>query len=198
MPSSYSASLRFELQFTGENVNTWGDKLNTAISRIDTAIAGLETVALTGDHTLTTSNTAEDQSRAATLKFTGGAGPFLVTIPSVEKTYIVWNATSGQVTLTTGAGTSVAVDTTDIVWVFCDGTNVKTIGYGGAALKDYIASVAAGGTGTVPSVIGNAGKWLTNNGSIALWQVLQMSHISDINSFTASLRGQAIAFSVAL
>lgn len=168
MPSSYTASLRFEKQFTGENVNTWGDRLNTLFDRADFAIAGLEIVALSGDHTLTSSNTVADQARAAVLKFTGG-GPFTVTIPAVKKTYRVWNACSAAVTLTTGGGDAVSVDPDDIIDVLCDGANVKANSFGGLSLKDYIASVVVGGGATLPSLVGNSGKWLTNNGDAAVW-----------------------------
>lgn len=198
MPSNYSASLRIELQTTGENINVWGAKLDTAIERLDTAIAGLQTLALTGNYTLTTSNTASDDSRAAMLKFTGGAGPFTVTIPSVSKVYKVWNATTGPVTLTTGSGSTIQIDTTDIVEVFCDGTNVKTIGFGGVSLKSYIASVVVGGGATLPSVVAQSGKWLTNNGSIAQWAYPTTSDLQDWATTRATLRGEAIAFAVAL
>ena len=40
MPSSWSPSLRFELQFTGENINLWGDKLNAVLGHADYAVAG--------------------------------------------------------------------------------------------------------------------------------------------------------------
>ena len=40
MPSSWSSSLRFELQFTGENINLWGDKLNAVLAHADFAVAG--------------------------------------------------------------------------------------------------------------------------------------------------------------
>ncbi len=64
MPSSYSASLRFELQFTGENINTWGTKLNTVFSHVDFTVAGLFTKALTADYALSTANAADDEARA--------------------------------------------------------------------------------------------------------------------------------------
>src|ERR1700761_6660069 len=105
MPSSWSSSLRFELQFTGENINLWGDKLNTVLNHADFAVAGCLTKALTADYVLSTANAGDDEARAAALKFTG-AGPFTVTIPSVSKLYAVWNACAGAVTLTTGAGSS--------------------------------------------------------------------------------------------
>jgi hypothetical protein len=197
MPSSYTTSLRLELQFTGENVNVWGDRLNTVIGRADKAIAGLVTVPLTGDYALSTSNTGEDEARSAMVKFTGGAGPFNVTVPSVTKTYRIWNATTGPVVLTTGAGVTVQVDTTDIVDVFCDGANVKTVGYGGASLKAYIASVVVGGGASLPSLVGNAGKWLTNNGSIAIWAMPTTNDLSDLAAYTAARSAFAVAMAVA-
>ena len=197
MPSTYTTSLRFELQATGENVNVWGDRLNTALSRIDVAVAGMTTVALTGNYTLTTSNTASDDARAAMLKFTGGAGPFTVTLPSLSKKYTVWNATTGTVTLTTGSGSTVQVATTDIVDVFCDGTNVKTLGYGGSSLKDYIASVVVGGGASLPSLSGNSGKWLTNNGTIANWALPTTTDLSDLATYTAARNAFAVAMAVA-
>jgi hypothetical protein len=103
MPSSFTQRLRLELQAAGENLNTWGaPKLNNVISRLDFAVAGWTTIALTGNYTLSASN-GDDEARSAMLKFTG-AGAYTVTIPSVSKGYDVWNATIGDLTITTGAG----------------------------------------------------------------------------------------------
>jgi microcystin-dependent protein len=141
MPSTYTASLRFELQAQGENPNTWGQpKLNNLFTRLDFAVAGMVTKALTGDYTLTSSNSADDEARAAMLKFTGaGAGPFTITIPSVSKEYKVWNAcTSASVVITTGAGTTVTIQPTEIAEIICDGSNVKATGYDGKTEKQYL------------------------------------------------------------
>jgi hypothetical protein len=189
--------LRLEKQFTGENVNVWGDRLNTVIDRLDLSIAGITTIALTGDYTLTTSNTADDDARYHILKFTGGAGPYTITLPSVSKLYRIWNASSATLTFTTGGGTTVQIATTDIVDIFCDGTNVKTPGYGGASLKDYIASVVVGGGASLPSLVGNAGKWLTNNGSIASWALPTTADLSDLATYTAARNAFAVAMAVA-
>ncbi|MFN9925847.1 MAG: hypothetical protein ACK53I_02790, partial [Phenylobacterium sp.] len=78
MPSSWSTTLRLELQYTGENINLRGEKLNTALAHADKAIAGWTLKPRTGPVTLSTANGAADDARAATLKFTGGAGPFTV------------------------------------------------------------------------------------------------------------------------
>lgn len=196
MPSSYTASLRFEKQFTGENVNTWGDRLNTALDRVDTAVAGFTSVALTGDYTLTSSNSSADEARSAVLKFTGGAGPFNVTIPSVSKIYTIWNATTGPITITTGSGGTQQIDATDIVQVFCDGTNVKTLGYSGASAKAYIASAVSGGGTALPSVTGSAGKWLTNNGTIPNWAYPTTADLQDIASYRSTERAFALVMSL--
>lgn len=209
MPSSYSASLRFEKQFTGENVNTWGDRLNTLFERADFSIAGLSTIALTGNYSLTSSNTADDEARSAMLKFTGSTLS-TVTIPSVSKLYLVWNACTVVVTLTTGSGTTVALDPGDMTWVYCDGTNVKTLGFGvsGAtsALKDYIALTVAGGSSVLPSVTGHSGKLLTNNGTASSWVQPTVSYLSDYSSDQTtrhaatllSAKNLAIAFATAI
>jgi hypothetical protein len=186
MPSSFSASLRFELQFTGENVNLWGDKLNVVLQHADYAIAGWLTKALTTDYTLTTANTGDDEARAAMLKFTG-AGPFNVTIPSVSKAYDVWNACSAALTITTGAGASVALDAGERCRLVCDGSNVYRIqptNFGGgkignvgypsagtdAASKQYVDDVAFQvAAGNLPGQTGNAGKVLITNGSALAW-----------------------------
>jgi hypothetical protein len=198
MPSSYSASLRFEKQFTGENVNTWGDRLNTLFERADFSIAGLQAIALTGDHALTTSNTLDDEARAAILKFTGGAGTFTITAPAVSKIYKVWNATAGILVMTTGAGATVSIDPGDIVEIFCDGIGVKTIGYGGSALKDYIASVVVGGGSALPSVVGQANKFLTNNGTIPNWSTFAVANLSDYVSDQAAKKTVATNLAAAL
>ena len=196
MPSSWSPSLRLELQFTGENINLWGEKLNAALQHADYAVAGWLTKPLTGDAALSTANAGDDEARAAMLKFTGGTGPFTVTIPAVSKAYLVWNACEGPVTLTTGAGAAVTVDAGDIAWAATDGANVKTPGYGGASLKEWVAGVAwSYNAGNLPAQAGNAGKFIRTNGTNANWQALSTSDLSDYGS---AVKGLALAFAIAL
>ena len=64
MPSSWSPSLRFELQFTGENINLWGEKLNAALTRVDTAIAGWLVKPLTGSTSLS-AGTSDTSSKVS-------------------------------------------------------------------------------------------------------------------------------------
>ena len=44
MASSYSSDLKLELQATGENASTWGDKTNNNLNLIQQAIAGYESI----------------------------------------------------------------------------------------------------------------------------------------------------------
>jgi hypothetical protein len=181
MADSASTRLRIRLQETGGNTNTWGILLDTALELLEEAIAGLETVAVTGGVSLTSSNYVSDQARNAVLKFTG-TGDNTVTIPSVEKVYIVWNASTGITTVSTGSGDTVAIDTTDILLIFCDGTNVKTIGYGGLSLKAYIAAAVLTATGTLPATTGNEGKALIVRSLAATWDRLATTDLSDYDT----------------
>jgi hypothetical protein len=194
MPSSWSSSLRFELQFTGENINLWGDKLNGVLGHADYAVAGWLTKPLTGDVALSTANAGDDEARAAMLKFTG-AGPFTVTLPSVSKAYLVWNACAAGVTLTTGAGATVTIDAGDIAHVACDGANVKTPGYGGLSIKDYVAATAwTYNAGNLPAQAGNAGKVVKTDGTTASWQTISSADLTD----NSALLGRAVALAVVL
>ena len=196
MPSSWSPSLRFELQFTGENINLWGEKLNTVLAHADHAVAGWLTKPLTANVALTSANAADDEARAAMIKFTGGAGPFVVTIPAVSKSYLVWNACAGPVTLTTGAGASLAVDPGDIVWALTDGGGVKTPGYGGTSIKDWVSGVAwSYNAGALPAQSGNAGKVVKTDGTNASWQALSSADLTD---YASAVKGLALAFAIAL
>lgn len=197
MPSNFSASLRFELQFTGENLNSWGDHLNAVISKIDYSIAGLLVLPVTGNVILSVSNLADDQARAAAIKFTG-AGGFTVTIPSVSKTYMLHNAATAAVIVSTGAGSTVQVDPGDIVWVICDGTNILQPGYNGLGIKDYIASIALASTGVLPAQGGNAGKYIFTDGTSAFWKTINLADVADYAADRGNILDEATALAVAL
>ena len=194
MPSSWSSSLRFGRQFTGENSNLWGEKLNAALVHADYAIAGWLTKALSGHTTLSTANAGADEARAAMIRFTGGEGPFTVTIPPVSKAYLIWNACAGPVTLTTGAPGTVTLDSGDIAWVATDGGAVKTPGYGGLSIKDYVA--AAGFSQVeLPAQLANDGKYLKTDGANATWQAPVAADLAD---YASAIQGLQVALAVAL
>ena len=183
MPSSYSSSLRLNLQATGENTNTWGGVLNTgALALIDSAIAGFTTIALTGNTTLTTANGSSDQARTAMIKLTGSAS-YQVTVPAVSKQYLIWNASSYQQTIASaGGGSSIILPAVSKVCVGTDGTNVFELGYSGYGLKDYIDQAVLAATGSLPATTGNEGKSLVVVGGNWVPTLLTKSNISDFDS----------------
>jgi hypothetical protein len=132
MANSTSASLKLTVQATGENSGTWGQITNTNLLILEQAIGGYSSVALnaTTGATLTYSNGALSNGKDAVIKLTGTiTGNVNVIIPdSVEKTYIIENATSGAFTVTvkTSSGNGVTWGTTDKgkKMVYSDGTDV--------------------------------------------------------------------------
>lgn len=199
MPSSYTASLRLELQGAGENLNTWGaPRLNNAISRIDQAIAGRTALTLAGDHVLTSANQGDDEARRAILDLSG-QGPATLTLPAVSKIYLVRNGASGAVTLTTGAGGAATIDPQDVTLVACDGTDVFPLGVGGLGLKAYVEGVAwRYNAGALPGQTGNGGKVITTDGETAAWATVaslpDYQHDQDQRAEAADRRAAALAY----
>lgn len=215
MPSSNTPSLRLEQQATGENVNTWGLRLNDALARIDTAIAGLRTIPLTGAYALTTANGVDDEARNAIIKTTG-TGSFTVTIPSVSKTYVIWNACTGSLTVTAGGGTTVEILPAEATYIMCDGANVKRLASQSmsgqrltnvgsptaptdAATKKYVDDQAWNAqAGVFPGQSGNANGVLTTDGTSPTWAspITNPDYVSDQSTREAKLKAMAVAFAV--
>jgi len=123
MPSTATTRNRFNKQGTGDNSGTWGGILNTqGLDLLDESLDGVESIAVAADVVLTSTNYASDQARNRVLKFTG-VGGFTVTIPGVEKYYLVHNTCTGTVTVKTAAGTGVAVSAGSLIVLYCDGTD---------------------------------------------------------------------------
>ena len=104
MPNTTSASLKLTVQATGENSGTWGQITNTNLLILEQAIGGYDAVALnaTTGATLAYTNGALSNGKNKVIKLTGTITTNVnVIIPdSVEKTYIIENATSGAFTVT--------------------------------------------------------------------------------------------------
>ena len=130
MANSTSASLKLTVQATGENSGTWGQITNTNLLILEQAIGGYDAVAVTTGATLVFTNGALSNGKNKVLKLTGTiAGAVNVVIPdSIEKTFIVDNATSGSHTVTfkTSSGTGVTWAAADkgTKMIYSDGTNV--------------------------------------------------------------------------
>lgn len=101
MPSTYSSLLRLELQATGENASTWGDKANTVFQRLEEGITGVLALnvgtSVSSPVSLTYNNGSSDQARNAVLNITGQlASSVPIHVSAVAKKYWIYNQTSGQ------------------------------------------------------------------------------------------------------
>ncbi len=125
MADTYTSSLRLRLQETNANVNEWGDYLNDhVITPIDFAMTAEADIDLSaGNATLTTANGTADQARAFSLNITGTGGVArTITIPSVEKPYLVRNNGTSTVLIKTSGGTGVVVLRGTYAHVYCNGS----------------------------------------------------------------------------
>lgn len=188
MASSYSLRFRLNYQAPGDNINIWGLVLHTGVFQLlEDALAKRLAFTLSGAKTLTTANGSSDEARCAFLDITGGTGG-TVTIPSVEKWYLIRNASSGDVIVTTGAGATATLGSTEFSIVVCDGSNVRPIGFNGLSFKQWVESVAFDATGVLPSQAGNAGRYIYTDGSGAYWKQPAVTELSGLDA----LKGEAI------
>ena len=112
MASTFS-NLGLELQATGENANTWGDKTNTNLSMIDERLSEIHTISSTStSQTISapSDGTSGENTRFATLKYTGSASSAItVTLPSsVKIVYNVINGTGQNITFQCSTTTTTA------------------------------------------------------------------------------------------
>ena len=139
MSSTYSTSLRIELQASGANSGTWGTITNNNFSQsLEFAIAGVTNVAC-GNNAVTTltngdgpQSQANNQARSAHIRLTGAHSAIRIAqFPATQKVYLISNATtdsgsSGPYAMTVRLGASgntlsIANGTTRLVST--DGTN---------------------------------------------------------------------------
>lgn len=134
MASTYSTSLRIELQGSGENSGTWGTITNNNFSQsLEFSIAGVVDVAC-GDNAVTTLTNADgpqsqanNQARNAHIRLTGSHTDVRIAqFPATQKIYLISNATTGGFAMTARLGAagntlSIANGTTRLVST--DGTN---------------------------------------------------------------------------
>lgn len=174
---AYSARLRINYQVPGTNLNTWGNVLNAQVFQLlEDAIAKRVSFSLSGSKTLTTANGATDEARCAFLDVTSGTGG-TITIPPLEKLYLVRNASSGSVTVTTGAGATAVIATGGIVMVVCDASNVRLVRDAEMATKAYVDGIAFDSVGDLPAQAGNGGKYVYTDGATASWRQILVGDV---------------------
>ena len=131
MASTYS-SLKIQLMATGENSGTWGNVTNDNLGvAIEEAIAESADVAFTGSNvtiSLTDTN-ASQTARNLRLNLTGtGLGATTsLTVPDIEKPYIVNNGLSDDVEVKNSTGSNVTVPAGKTMWVYSTGSNVVDV-----------------------------------------------------------------------
>ena len=162
MSSTYSTSLRIELQGSGENSGTWGTITNNNFSQsLEFSIAGIVNVAC-GDNAVTTLTNADgpqsqanNQARNAHIRLTGAHGAVRIAqFPATQKVYLITNATtdsgsSGPYAMTVrlgASGNTLSIANGATRLVATDGTNwydVFAAGgqYGGSFLADGTVDV---------------------------------------------------------
>ena len=211
MASTYSDRLKLELQGTGENAGTWGDKTNNNLEVLDAFAGGFlsKNVGGSADVTLTTANasaTAESSNKVLDLNGTL-TGNITVFIPAKENNYIVYNNTSGSFSLTVAAtghsanGVAITQGAYDVV--YCDGSpnfNVSRIlsNFGAISTGDLTvtgnvnASVDANITGNA-SITGNIAVTGTANVTADANVAGNVNVTSTINGSTATFSGNVNA-----
>ena len=135
MASTYSDRLKLELQGTGENAGTWGDKTNNNLDVLDAFAAGYLSKDIGGSAnvTLTTANassTAESSNKV--IELTGTlTGNITVFIPAKENNYFIYNNTAGSFTVNvaaTGHGANSATIAQGAkTLVYCTSDNVEEL-----------------------------------------------------------------------
>ena len=170
MASSFS-ELGLELMVTGENAGTWGDKTNSNLNLVQQAIAGFQAVTVngTGTTTLAMTDATISNARNAIIKLSGTiTGNINVTIPnSIEKSYIVENATSGSHTVTfktvSGSGFTFSATEKTRAILYSDGTNIIEVINNTAQLQDLSNLAVTDGS----FIIGNGSNFIVESGATA-------------------------------
>jgi hypothetical protein len=136
MATIYSSDLKLSIMATGENAGTWGQITNTNLYLIQQAIGGYQEVSIAGGAQTTAlvmSDGALSNARNAVIKLTGTiTGNQIVTVPTgVEKTWVVYNGTTGAFTVefkqAGGTGVTFASTNKGFKYLYADATNVTEI-----------------------------------------------------------------------
>ena len=191
MASTYSSNLKIELITTGEKATTWGSITNTNLgTALEESIVGSADVTFSSSDlsiSLTNSNSTQ-AARNIRLNLTGTTGGTdrTLTVPDIEKTYIINNGCADAVAISNSAGSTVSVPAGKTMWVYSTGSNVVDVtthltsltlgtdlavadGGTGSSSLTANAVVLGNGTSAVQTVApGTSGNVLTSNGTT--WQ----------------------------
>jgi len=212
MASTYSTSLRIQLIGNGEQAGVWGSTTNTNIGTLlEQSITGVQSVSIAGltTYSLSALNGISDQSRNAVLVFTGAlSASCAITAPAVNKTYVVYNNTTGgyAITIKTASGTAVSIANGATSYVYCNATDFFIASVGSyspaftgiptaptaavntnttqlattAFVQTQIAAIPAGST--IATAIFNTGGWAVTPSGTTLYFAYNGTNVAKLDS----------------
>jgi hypothetical protein len=189
MASTYSA-LKIQLMATGENSGTWGNVTNDNLGiAIEEAIAESADVSFTGSNvSITLSDTNASQvARNLRLNLTGTsiASTQALTVPDIEKPYIVNNGLTDDVEIKNSTGANVTVPAGKTMWVYSTGAGVVNAMNAGENLTGLNASNVSSGT------LSNARTNASSSNSASTIVARDASGNFSAGTITAALTGTA-------
>jgi trimeric autotransporter adhesin len=189
MASTYSA-LKIQLMATGENSGTWGNVTNDNLGiAIEEAIAESADVTFTGSNvSITLSDTNASQvARNLRLNLTGTsvASTQALTVPDIEKPYIVNNGLTDDVEVKNSTGANVTVPAGKTMWVYSTGAGVVNAMTAGENLTGLNASNVSSGT------LSNARTNASSSNSASTIVARDASGNFSAGTITAALTGTA-------
>jgi len=173
----YTTNLGLALPTTGDLAGLWGYTVNDSItSLLDSAVAGTTTLSADADTTLTTTDGAANQARAAVINWTAsGTITRNINAPKHSKVYVVFNNTGstqsivirgGPTSPTTGV-TIVAGDQAMVAWNTTLGDFEKVGGGNPAGSNTQIQFNNAGNFGAAAGLTWNGTTMTATNLSAA-------------------------------
>jgi hypothetical protein len=199
MASTFS-NLGLNLQATGENSGTWGALTNVNLQEIDNAIAGVVTITLTGNTTLafttnSSSTTYTDEAgRNKTIILSGSlsATTVTVTVPNIEKDYVVINNSGGTATISSGGSTTVSIGTGSKNYVIVDPATTSVI----SAVPAAVATTPGGSSTQVQFNNSGAFGGITNTTSGFILTSNGTTTTPSFQANTGISAGKSIAFAL--
>jgi microcystin-dependent protein len=153
MASTYS-DLKIELIGTGEQVGTWGTTTNVNLgTALEEAIASSADVTFSSTNvTLTLTNTnASQTARHLRLRLVGtSGGARTLTLPAIEKSYVIKNELADTVTVQNATGSGVAVASGTSSYVYSTGAGVEEVISSSIFIPSGVITMWSGSIATIP------------------------------------------------
>jgi hypothetical protein len=180
MASTYS-NLKIQLMGTGDNSGTWGDITNTNLgTAIEEAICESADVAFSQDSltlSLTDANTTQT-ARHLRLNLTGtGSAGISLTVPDIEKNYIIKNALATDVIVKNSTGGTTTVKAGKSTLVYSTGSAVVDI-------IDSLSSLLVTGDTDVSNL--SASGTFDVGGNASVGGTFAVTGDSDVSNLSAS------------